>query len=63
MAKERAAPKRDPKLTDEERHKRFVQMAKEVEASNEPKDFDLAFERVVKPSDSLPRPSAKRSSS
>lgn len=36
-----------PKLTDAERHKRFVDMAREVEASNDPKDFDAAFEKVV----------------
>ena len=36
-----------PKLTDAERHKRFVDMAKEVEASEDPKDFERAFEKVV----------------
>lgn len=36
-----------PKLTDAERHKRFVEMAREVEASNDPKDFDEAFTKVV----------------
>jgi hypothetical protein len=39
--------KQKPKLTDPERHKRFVAMAHEVEASNDPKDFDKAFKRVV----------------
>ena len=39
------APK--PKLTDAERHKRFVEMAREVEASDDPKDFDKAFDRVI----------------
>jgi hypothetical protein len=38
---------RKPKLTDAERHKRFVAMAHEVEASNDPKDFDRAFKKVV----------------
>jgi hypothetical protein len=42
------------KLTDAERHKRFVEMAREVEASDNPKDFDLAFEKVISP------PSKKR---
>lgn len=37
-----------PKLTDAERHKRFVKMAREVDASESPKDFDKAFKRVVK---------------
>ncbi len=36
-----------PKLTDEERHRRFVDMAREVEASESPKAFDRAFRRVA----------------
>jgi hypothetical protein len=36
------------KLTDADRHKRFVDMAKEVGASDNPKDFDKAFKRVTK---------------
>ncbi len=32
--------KKAPKLTDAERHKRFVEMAKKVEASEDPADFD-----------------------
>lgn len=39
---------RKPKLTDAERHKRFVEMAKEVGASDDPKDFDKAFRKVAK---------------
>jgi hypothetical protein len=35
------------KLTDAERHKRFVEMAKEVGASDDPKDFEKAFKKVV----------------
>lgn len=38
---------RKPKLTDAERHKRFVEMAREVEASDDPKDFDKAFKKVT----------------
>lgn len=38
-----------PKPTDAERHKRFVDMAKEVEASEKPEDFDKAFKKVTKP--------------
>jgi hypothetical protein len=38
-----------PKLTDAERHKRFVEMAKEVGASEEPKDFEKAFKSVTAP--------------
>jgi hypothetical protein len=48
MTKERARPKPEPKLTDAERHKRFVDMAKEVEASNDPKDFDRSFDAIAK---------------
>lgn len=39
------APK--PKLTDAERHARFVETAKAVEASEDPKDFDKAFGKVA----------------
>jgi hypothetical protein len=38
-----------PKLTDEERHARFKEMAREVEASENSKDFDQAFATVTKP--------------
>jgi hypothetical protein len=39
------------KLTDEERHERFVETAREVEASEKGEDFDKAFEKVTaKPS-------------
>jgi hypothetical protein len=36
-----------PKLTNAERHKRFVAMAREVGASDDPKDFERAFKKVV----------------
>jgi hypothetical protein len=43
-----AHPKPKPKsLTDAERHKRFVEMAREVGASKDPKDFDKAFKQVT----------------
>ena len=35
------------KLTDKDRHKRFLDMAKEVEASEKPEDFDKAFGKVT----------------
>ncbi len=38
-----------PKLTDDERHQRFKDMAREVEASENAKDFDKAFKRVAHP--------------
>jgi hypothetical protein len=37
------------KRTDAERHKRFVEMAREVGASDDPKDFETAFKRVAHP--------------
>ncbi len=43
-----------PKLTDAERHKRFVETAKKVGASENLEDFDRAFERVVRPKPSVP---------
>lgn len=46
----KAEPK--PKLTDEERHERIKDMAHEVEASEDEKDFDRAFEKVSNKSSS-----------
>ena len=40
-------PKAKPKLTDAERHARFVETAKKVEASEKPEDFDRAFKEVT----------------
>ena len=40
-------PQSKSTLTDAERHARFVETAREVEASNDLKDFDGAFERLV----------------
>ena len=42
-------PKAKPKLTDAERHARFVEMAREVEVDESPEAVDRAFDRVVKP--------------
>jgi hypothetical protein len=42
-------PQSKPKLTDAERHKRFVEMAKQVGASDDPRDFEAAFKKVVLP--------------
>jgi hypothetical protein len=41
--------KEKPKLTDAERHKRFVEMARQVGASDDPKAFDKAFKQVTAP--------------
>ena len=36
-----------PRLTDKERHQRFADMAREVDASEDVTDFDKAFEKVT----------------
>lgn len=54
----KAKPK--PKLTDAERHKRFLETAREVGASDNPKDFDKAFMRVVSREDENNRGSRDR---
>jgi hypothetical protein len=50
-------PKSKPKLTDEQRHERFVKMAREVGASDDPKDFERAFKAVAPPA-KPPEPAA-----
>ncbi len=49
IEKSKAKPKREvkPKLTDAERHKRFVDMAHEVEADESAESFEKAFAAVV----------------
>jgi hypothetical protein len=42
-----AKAKLKPKLTDAKRHKRFVNMAREVGADERPEAFDKAFDRIV----------------
>jgi hypothetical protein len=39
--------RRPPKLTDAERHKRFVETAKKVDASDKLDDFDQAFKKIT----------------
>ena len=43
----KSAVKKKPKFTDAERHARFVEMARKVEASEDQKDFDKAFKKVT----------------
>ncbi len=45
--KPKAKAKTKPKLTDKERHKRFVAVALEVEADERREAFDEAFSNVV----------------
>lgn len=47
-AKPKAKAKTKPKLTDKERHRRFVQIAREVEALEDSEDFDLAFDKITR---------------
>jgi hypothetical protein len=46
-AKPKPKPK-PPKLTDAERHARFVEMAREVGVDESPGAFDRAFDKVIK---------------
>lgn len=55
MAEKKRAKK--PSLTDTERHKRFKDMACEVDADNDPDAFDRAFSKVVSP----PKPAPDKS--
>ncbi len=43
----RKTTKQKSKLTDADRHKRFKEMAKEVGASEDPKDFEKAFKKLT----------------
>ena len=47
-AKRTPAKERAPKLTDPERYKRFIDAAKEVGASDDPKDFERVFDGIVR---------------
>lgn len=46
--------KAKPKLTYAERHKRFVEMAREVKASESARSFDIAFSRIAKRTTVMP---------
>lgn len=50
MARKPAAKRKrkPPKLTDADRRARFVEMAREVEAADDPKALDRLFKKVVK---------------
>jgi hypothetical protein len=41
--------KKLPKLSDAERHVRFVDTARKVEASEDPAEFEKAFKKLVTP--------------
>ena len=40
-------PKKPPGHADPDEYARFLEAAKQAEASDDPKDFDKAFERVT----------------
>ena len=42
-------PKPKPKLTDAERHKHFVEVAREVGTSGILEEFDKAFKKIARP--------------
>jgi hypothetical protein len=44
----RSLPSAKPKLTDAERHNRFVTMAEQVGASDDVKGFEKAFQKAFK---------------
>jgi hypothetical protein len=43
------ATAKKPKLTDAERHKRFVETAREIGADESPDAFDRVFKKIVGP--------------
>jgi hypothetical protein len=45
---DRTSKAKTPKLTDAERHRRFLDMAQKVEASDRPEDFDAVLERLAR---------------
>ena len=49
-------PQSKSPLTDAERHARFVETAREVEASEDPKAFEGAFKAVAKAAPPKSRP-------
>jgi len=44
---EKPKPKQPPGHADPEEYHRFLEAAREVEASEDPEDFDEAFDRVT----------------
>jgi hypothetical protein len=49
MAKSVSGRPKKPPLTDTERHQRFIDMARKVDADESPEAFDRAFGAVVTP--------------
>jgi hypothetical protein len=53
-------PPRPREKTDPEQHKRFLEMAREVEADESPDAMDRAFNKVVRPKRPNSRPKQDR---
>lgn len=49
MPRKSATKSAKHKLTDVERHQRFVEMAREVGASDDPQEFEKAFKKIATP--------------
>jgi len=47
MSAKKTRSKAKPKLTDADRHARFVEMARKVEASEKPEEFDITFKKIA----------------
>lgn len=61
MPRKAKAKIKRPTLTDAERHARFVEMAREVEADESAEAFDEAFKKVVRASPpGAKKPNARR---
>lgn len=54
-----STPKRKPKISEAERHKRFVDMAREIEADETPEAFEQAFDSVIGAPPAVPTKSRK----
>ncbi|MFZ1961845.1 MAG: hypothetical protein WAU63_11430 [Methylovirgula sp.] len=54
-------PAKKHQISDAERAKRIREAAREHETSNDPKDFERAFEKVAKPKDERKGSSTKQS--
>jgi hypothetical protein len=52
-------PKRKVKPDDPAEYKRFLETARTVEASDDPKDFERAFKRIVRPGTPATSPRTK----
>jgi len=52
--RQKPKPKKPPGHADPDEYQRFLDVAREVEASDDPGDFDKAFEKVTAPPTARP---------